>query len=99
VHVQARFSAAVARHVEESTWHASQELTKEKDGSLLGEFDLDSTAEIKRWILGFGQNAVVVEPEALKGEIVAECSQLLRSYGPTRNGQVALIELIKTRKR
>lgn len=77
VHVKVRFSPAVARYVQESTWHASQQVTKEKDGSLLAEFDLDSVEEIKRWIMSFGQHAVVVEPEGLVCKIKNELCTLL----------------------
>ena len=49
VHVKIRFSSAVARYVEESNWHPSQKLTKQHDGCLLAEFQLDGTEEIMRW--------------------------------------------------
>jgi proteasome accessory factor B len=72
VHVKVRFAPSVARYVQESAWHASQKLTKEKDGGLLAEFDLDGTEEIMRWILSFGRHAEVVEPEELRQEILDE---------------------------
>ena len=75
---------AVARYVQESRWHASQRLTKQHDGSLLAEFCLDDTEEIKRWIMSFGQHAVVVEPESLRQEILAEIQLLMAAYGTTK---------------
>jgi len=81
VRIQVRFSPAVARYVQESQWHASQKLTKQRDGSLLADFCLDDTAEIKSWIMSFGRNAVVLEPEKLRSEITAELQLLLKSYG------------------
>jgi predicted DNA-binding transcriptional regulator YafY len=72
VHVKVRFSPTVARYVQESTWHASQKLTIEKDRSVLAEFDLDGTDEIMRWILSFGCHAEVVEPEELRSAIGEE---------------------------
>ena len=56
----------MSRYVQESQWHASQKLTKQRDGSLLAEFHLDDTVEIKSWIMSFGRNAVVLEPEQLR---------------------------------
>jgi proteasome accessory factor B len=70
--VKVRFLPAVARYVEESTWHPSQKLIRQRDGSLIAEFTLDGTEEIKRWIMSFGKYAQVVEPEVLRDEIVAE---------------------------
>lgn len=79
--VRVRFSPAVARYVEESQWHASQKLTKQRDGSLLAEFCLDETEEVKRWIMSFGQQAEVLEPGQLRQEILAELQSLLVAYG------------------
>ena len=80
VHVKVRFSAAVARYVTESTWHSSQKLTPQKDGSLIAEFDLGHTEEIKRWVQSFGQHAVVLEPEQLRSDILEELCALRLTY-------------------
>jgi len=82
VHVKVRFSPAVARYVQEGRWHPSQNLSPQKDGSLLAEFDLSTTEEIKHWILSFGKEAEVLEPRALRGEIAAELKKMLNSYSP-----------------
>lgn len=88
VHVKVRFLPAVARYVEESTWHPSQKLTRQRDGSVIAEFTLDGTEEIKRWILSFGKQAIVLEPATLRQEVLSEMRELMRSYGveQTANG-------------
>jgi proteasome accessory factor B len=78
IRVKVRFSPTVARSVHESTWHVSQKLTHEKDGSVMAEFQLSTTEEIKRWGLSFGRHAAVLEPEELRNEIVRECAEILR---------------------
>ncbi|NQT13486.1 MAG: WYL domain-containing protein, partial [Planctomycetes bacterium] len=80
VHVKVRFSPTVARYVQEKTWHASQSLTAQKDGSLIGKFDLDGTEEVKRWVLSFGRYAEVVEPEELRSEMAEELAEGLARY-------------------
>ena len=85
VHVKVRFSASVARYVTESSWHSSQQLTPQKDGSLLAEFDLGHTEEIKRWIQSFGKHAVVLEPEQLRAEIIDELNALRVAYSTSGN--------------
>ena len=80
VHVRIRFAPTVARYVQESNWHPSQEITPQEDGSLLAEFDLDGTEEIKRWVLSFGRYAEVLEPEVLREGIVLEAEAMLREY-------------------
>ncbi len=83
VHVKIRFSPVVARYVTESKWHGSQKLTPQKDGSLIAEFDLDDTEEIRHWIQSFGKHAVVLEPDQLRAEIVSELDALRLSYRAT----------------
>ena len=80
VTVRVRFDRSVSRFVRESRWHHSQRLTDQPDGSLLAEFRLSSTEEIKRWLMGFGAGAVVLGPERLRREIVAELRELLAAY-------------------
>jgi proteasome accessory factor B len=80
IRIKIRFSPTVARYVQESTWHESQQLRPQKDGSLLAEFRLGDTEEIKRWILSFGRHAVVVEPEELRGEIREEVEIMMTAY-------------------
>ncbi len=80
VKIRVRFAPAVTRYVSESRWHESQKLTPQKDGSVVAEFQLSNTEEIKRWIMSFGQHAVVLEPDSLRAEIVQEFSSLLAVY-------------------
>jgi predicted DNA-binding transcriptional regulator YafY len=80
---------AAARYASESVWHASQVLTKQRDGSLMARFRLSSTVEIKSWVLSFGANAVVLEPESLRAEIANELVQWAKLYsglGPRQDG-------------
>ena len=81
VRVRIRFSPAVATYVSESKWHESQKLTRQKDGSVLAEFHLSTTEEIKRWVLSFGAAAVVLEPDSLREEILDELGSLFTEYG------------------
>ncbi len=80
VHVRVRFDRRVARYVQESSWHKSQQLTPQADGSLIAEFDLSDGEEIKRWILSFGKRAEVLEPESLRQEILDELAALFARY-------------------
>jgi proteasome accessory factor B len=73
--VKVRFLPAVVRYVEESTWHPSQKLTKQRDGSLIAEFTVDGIEEIKRWIMSFGKYAQVVEPAQLRDQVVEEMKE------------------------
>ncbi len=83
--VKIRFSSQVARYIQEKNWHASQKLTVQPDGSLLAEFTLSSTEEIKSWALSFGQQAVVLEPASLVAQIAEEVREMGRNYAAHAN--------------
>ena len=46
----------------------------------MAEFDLNSTKEIKSWVLGFGRHAVVLEPESLRQEMAEEIGKMTSVY-------------------
>jgi proteasome accessory factor B len=80
VTVKVRFAQPVARYVHESHWHASQKLSKQRDGSVLAEFRLSTTEEIKHWIMSFGRHAVVLEPADLRKAIAEEAQITLQNH-------------------
>jgi len=75
-----RFSATVARYVEESHWHPSQQLAPQRDGSVVAEFQLTTTEEFKQWILSFSRHATVLEPASLRDEIRADLAAMTAAY-------------------
>ncbi|MCA9085710.1 MAG: transcriptional regulator [Planctomycetaceae bacterium] len=78
--IRIRFARDVARYVKESRWHKSQKLSQQKDGSLIAEFRLSDTQEIKRWIMSFGPNATALEPAELVEEISADLAAMQQAY-------------------
>lgn len=98
IQVTVRFSAQVARYVEESNWHASQQLTHNKDGSLLATFQLSTTSEIKQWILSFGRHAEVLSPAELREELREELTEMAEWYRPEAVSRVAETVVHRRRK-
>jgi predicted DNA-binding transcriptional regulator YafY len=80
VKVQIRFDKSVARHIEESSWHPTQVLSGQDDGSLIAEFDLSDTHEIQGWILSFGRHAEVIGPDELRERIIGEVTKMQFGY-------------------
>lgn len=72
-----RFAPAAAGRAAEKIWHKSQTTEKLDDGSLLLRMELSDLREIKRWILWWGAEVEVVEPEELR-EMVREEVQRMR---------------------
>ena len=75
-----QFDESVARYVSEHIWSNSQKLTKQPDGSVVLELQLNNTVEVKNWILSFGSHAKVLKPTTLKDEIVADLQAALKQY-------------------
>lgn len=76
-----QFSAKVARYIAEKRWHSSQQLEHRPDGSVIATFRLSSLEELKGWVLGFGSNAVVLGPRALRNQVRRELRQAAAAYG------------------
>lgn len=78
--VVVQFAPQQARWVQERVWHPSQRMEHLPDGSLQLEFTVSGLGEVKRWILGFGRNARVIDPPALREEIVREIAGMGKLY-------------------
>jgi len=78
--VKVRISPGWARWVGEKIWHESQKAKKNGDGSLELTFRVTGLDEIKRWVLSFGPEALVLEPENLKEMIRKDLSRNLALY-------------------
>jgi predicted DNA-binding transcriptional regulator YafY len=81
--VKVRFAAEIAGYIAEKTWHSSQRLAPQKDGSLIFKAQVAGTEEIKRWIMTWGAQAVVLEPKSLGLEIRQEAERMAANY-PSR---------------
>jgi len=70
-----------SRYVGEKVWHESQKSCKLSDGSLELTFHVAGLDEIKQWIMGFGLEGYVVEPERLKDMVRADLKTLFQYKG------------------
>jgi len=60
-----RFTPRVARNVAELQWHHSQQIEFDADGSCIMRVRVNGLDEIKWWIIGYGDQAEVLEPPEL----------------------------------
>ena len=81
-HVAIRFSPKVAGNVEEVIWHSTQQCTSLEDGSLRFEVDVDGVEEMSWWVLGYGKEAVVEKPAALRKIIADQAKAMVAHYTP-----------------
>lgn len=75
-----RFAPAVAGRVGEATWHPSQELDEEPDGSVIWRGTVAGTTEIRLWILSWGPEVEVVEPTALRDDVARSLREAAARY-------------------
>jgi len=79
--VRVRFSKERAPYIREACWHRSQQLTPQPNGSLLFEVDVNDPREVGWWVLQWGADAEVLEPESLRQELRQTAERLVMLYG------------------
>mgnify|MGYP005637673911 CR=1 FL=1 len=72
VKVRIWFSPDQVRYVKERKWSKNQEIVDQEDGSIILSMETSGWWDVKRWVLSYGSTAKVLEPEDLRGEILAE---------------------------
>ncbi len=84
--VVVRFDKMVAQNVAEVAWHKTQRLVWRRDGRLDFHVTVSGLNEISWWVLGYGDQAEVIRPAALRDMIALRARRLLERYG--RSGAV-----------
>jgi predicted DNA-binding transcriptional regulator YafY len=79
------FSADQAKYVKERRFARRQKIIDQPDGSIILEMKTSGWWDVKRWVLGYGKDAVVLEPEKLRGEIREELKSQVKRYSGARN--------------
>jgi predicted DNA-binding transcriptional regulator YafY len=78
VPVKLLFSQSVARWVREERYYSESEARETPEGLLL-TLKVYQEGEILRWLLGWGGNVTVVEPESLRLRVIEEAKKILES--------------------
>lgn len=79
--VRLRFSGRRAFYIKDRTWHHSQRLKDEAGGALLLEMEVGASDELKQWILSFGADVEVLQPESLRDQLRDELDVARLLYG------------------
>lgn len=78
--VKIRFASSQARYIKERRWARQQTLTDLPDGGLLLEMEVSGRREVLMWVLGFGGDAEVLEPEELRELVKGEAIKLRSTF-------------------
>ncbi len=81
VEVVLKFHPRVARRVQETRWHRSEQLEEQPDGSLLWRAQVAEPQEMVPWIRGWGADCEVLEPAELREQMTGEARRLAENYG------------------
>ena len=81
VEVEVLFAPAVAKRVQETTWHPSQQLQQLPDGRVRMTLTVSSWLELRHWVLGWGETVEVMRPAELRNSVRAAVASLARTYG------------------
>ncbi len=74
------FSKRVTSNVTEVQWHRTQLTTVHSDGSCQLRFRVNGLREIKWWVFGYGNEAVVREPPELRQAVQNLAQRIVRNY-------------------
>ena len=80
VRVRIWFAADIAEYIREKTWHETQKIETQKDGSIIFEVEVAGMKEIEFWVLKWGAKAKVLAPESLRDEIRSEIEAMRQIY-------------------
>ncbi len=84
VEVVVLFTGTAARVISSSTHHPDEILNVLKNGDVTYRVTVRGTEEIQRWILGFGQEAVVVSPMKLANKLASIAKAMKENYSERR---------------
>jgi len=79
--VRLKFSPAVATRLKSVRYHRSQEIIEElPDGSVIIGLEVCGLIELKGWLLQWGSQVEVLEPESLRQELLNTARELIEMY-------------------
>ncbi len=79
--VKLKFSPEVSRRVKNIRYHRSQEIIEEDDnGAVTLKFEVCGLIELKTWLLQWGDQVEVLEPESLRKDLLKEGLKIVNIY-------------------
>ena len=78
--VALRFSADVTPIIGERTWHPSQEISYEQDGTVILHVLVSDPREMRPWIRSWGAEVEVLTPASLRADLAEEARRLAELY-------------------
>ena len=80
VDIVIRFDDYEARWIKERQWHLSQQIEELPSGEIILRLKVGGLQEVKRWIMGYGPHAEVLQPENLRAQFKDEVEKMRKIY-------------------
>jgi predicted DNA-binding transcriptional regulator YafY len=74
------FSADQAKYIKERQFAQDQQITGQDNGSIILEIKTSGGWDLTRWVMSFGAEAEVIEPEELREAVCKEIRRLALTY-------------------
>ncbi len=78
--VKLHFTRRVAKRVQETLWHHTQEISEQPDGSIVWTAQVAEWQEMLPWVRGWGGEVEAIEPEGLREALIREARNLIQLY-------------------
>ena len=75
-----KFDPSLERYLKENIWHPSQVFKKDKDGNVILTMEVGGLVEVMSWVLGFGRQAEILEPDHLRLAVSEEVKAVAERY-------------------
>jgi len=80
IKVRIRFNKGAADYIRERTWHPSQEIVECENRDVILSLTVNHLLELKRWILSWGEDAQVLEPDSFAQDIMSTLGKSIELY-------------------
>jgi proteasome accessory factor B len=79
--VAIQFTPYQSQWIREHRWHPSQHIDEHEDGSLTLRMKVSALDAVRRWVMQYGAEAEVLEPEELRDMVCLEVREMGERYG------------------
>lgn len=79
-HVAIEFAPRIAPLIREVNWHSTQQMHQNADGGLRFEATVAGWQEVGWWVLGWGDEAEVIEPKELREWVAETAEKMVEVY-------------------
>ncbi|MDD5456764.1 MAG: WYL domain-containing protein [Candidatus Margulisbacteria bacterium] len=80
VQIKLRFAEEISEWITQRQWNKTQEVSVNKDGSIILSMTVDGVSEVIQWILSWGSSVEVLEPAELREMVKEEVKRLGKMY-------------------